>query len=97
MIKKVIKKPLVVSAVQLTADNENFVNAWSNKQVWKDGEVYKVIVFGGEDNESPIHFRDGYTSEEERKLESFNLLQEIFRDGKLLVEEDLSTIRARLK
>lgn len=62
----------------------------------KKSQKGKVVVFGGEDDESPIHFRDGYTSEQETNLDSFNLLQEIFRDGKLLVDDTLANIRARL-
>lgn len=58
---------------------------------------YDTNSFIGGDEK--IRFIDNLTLEEEIEISNSgrNLLQEIFRDGKLLVDESLSTIRERLK
>lgn len=60
------------------------------------GAVAVFELLNGDDTQGPIKFIDGLTLEEANNYPG-NMLVEIFRDGKLLVDESLSTIRARLK
>ena len=53
----------------------------------------KGMVFVYRDEGGEITFKDGYTAE---TIPENNLLRPIFRDGVLLVDESLSTIRSRL-
>lgn len=73
------------------------------KQIFKDpktddgtkkSQKGKVAVL--KDSGQKIYFADGLDVETE-KLLAGNLLVEVFRDGKLLVDQTLSEIRARLK
>lgn len=71
----------------------------------KKSQKGKVIVYPasgvafGNDELQPMGFIDGLDTLGEENISAMggNLLREIFRDGKLLVDESLSTIRERLK
>lgn len=60
----------------------------------KKSQKGKVVVFELEDG--TISYFDGYTDETEITEPELNLLIPIFQDGKLLVDDTLANIRARL-
>jgi nicotinamide phosphoribosyltransferase len=61
----------------------------------KRSQKGRVVVYNNEENGN-IEYHDGFTIKEQGWSESIDLLKPVFEDGKLLVDQKLSDIRATL-